>query len=55
MHYYVSHGNHDIVDEAEWQQTWKTPMEFTFEKYQVAFIVLNTSDEKGNYICPDIE
>src|SRR5207249_1079970 len=44
MPYYVSHGNHDITDEARWQQIWKIPWNFTFEKYDAAFIVLNTSD-----------
>ncbi len=55
MPYYVSHGNHDNTDESNWQQKWNVPWNFAFEKYDAAFLVLNTSDDKGNYICPHIE
>lgn len=55
MPYYVSHGNHDIGDETNWKQTWNTPWNFSFERFDTAFLVLNTSDENGNDIHPDIE
>lgn len=54
MPYYVSHGNHDMVSDAVWQQTWATPYNYSFVKGDTAFIVLNTADEKGTYICPDV-
>ena len=55
MPYYVSHGNHDETDEATWQKTWSMPWHFAFEKKDSAFLVLNTADDKGNYVCPDID
>ncbi len=55
MPYYVSHGNHDETDETTWQQTWNMPWHFAFEKKDNAFLVLNTADDKGKYVCPDIE
>jgi DNA repair exonuclease SbcCD nuclease subunit len=53
--YYVSHGNHDMVDEADWIKTWNNSWHYGFEKKDIAFVVLNTADEKGNYISPDVE
>lgn len=55
MPYYVSHGNHDMIDEAGWQNVWKMPLHFDFEKNGNAFLVLNTADDKGKYICPDLD
>ena len=54
MPYYVSHGNHDETDETNWQQTWNMPWHYAFEKNDAAFIVLNSADTKGNYVCPDL-
>lgn len=52
--YYVSHGNHDKALETEWLQTWNTKWHHTFEQHDAAFLVLNTADESGKYICPDL-
>ncbi len=54
MPYHVSHGNHDRIDEAAWQQTFNTKWHYSFEQKGVSFVVLNTADEKGKYICPDL-
>ncbi|HEY6977519.1 MAG TPA: metallophosphoesterase, partial [Chitinophagaceae bacterium] len=54
MHYYVTHGNHDQTDESNWQKTWNMPWHFVFEEKDATFLVLNTADDKGQYICPDI-
>ncbi|MEP6952075.1 MAG: metallophosphoesterase [Ginsengibacter sp.] len=54
MPYYVSHGNHDQTSEANWKSVWNLPWHFSFEHKEVAFLVLNTADDKGNYICPDV-
>ena len=54
MSYYVSHGNHDQTSEANWKRAWNVPWNFTFEHKDAAFLVLNTADDKGNYICPDV-
>lgn len=53
--YYVSHGNHDQTDEEHWKAVWNMPWHFSFEQKDTGIIVLNTADEKGNYICPDAD
>jgi predicted MPP superfamily phosphohydrolase len=55
MPYYVSHGNHDLIDEDRWTKTWNNNWYYGFEKKGISFIVLNTADEKGTYISPDVE
>ena len=55
MPYHVSHGNHDQTGEANWKSTWNIPWHFSFEHKDTAFLVLNTADDKGKYICPDID
>jgi len=55
MPYYVSHGNHDLSDEATWKNVWSRSWNFSYEQKDAAFLVLNTADEKGNYVCPDLE
>ncbi|HTS45134.1 MAG TPA: metallophosphoesterase [Puia sp.] len=55
MPYYVSHGNHDMIDADSWQKTWNIPWHYAFEKNDTGFLILNTADEKGNYICPDLK
>ena len=51
--YYVSHGNHDQTDEHTWEKTWGMPLNYSFEKDEASFIVLNTANEQGVYTCPD--
>lgn len=53
MPYYVTHGNHDRVSDASWQQTFKIPYHHAYEQKNSAFLILNTADETGKYICPD--
>jgi 3',5'-cyclic-AMP phosphodiesterase len=55
MTYYVSHGNHDKAAETVWQQTWNTKWHYSFEQQDAVFLVLNTADETGKYICPDLD
>jgi hypothetical protein len=55
MPYYVSHGNHDMVTEEAWMKTWNNGWHYGFEKKDIGFVVLNTADEKGTYISPDVE
>jgi len=55
MPYYVSHGNHDKIDEAGWQKTWSIPWHYSFAMEDAAFLILNTSDKEGKYICPDLD
>jgi hypothetical protein len=55
MPYYVSHGNHDQTDEDNWIKTWNHQWHYGFERNDIGFVVLNTADEKGSYISPDID
>lgn len=55
MPYYVSHGNHDMIDEKSWKETWNYNWDYGFEKKGIGFIVLNTADVKGTYISPEVE
>lgn len=55
MPYFVSHGNHDKIGEEGWEKTWGIRWHHAFEKEDTAFLILNTADETGKYICPDLE
>ena len=52
--YYVSQGNHDHVTAAEWNDIWKMPVNLDFIKKDNAILIGTTSDEKGTYLCPDL-
>ena len=54
MPWYVSRGNHDRMDPAGWQKAWGVPLNYSFVKNNAAFLVLDTCNEKGEYICPDL-
>jgi predicted phosphodiesterase len=51
--YYVSRGNHDKVGLDVWQSTWGYSTNHSFAKGEYAFVVGDTSNEKGEYVCPD--
>jgi Icc protein len=53
MPYHVSRGNHDRCDAKSWVDTWGVNLNYSFESGSNAFIVLDTSNIKGEYICPD--
>jgi hypothetical protein len=55
MPYHVSHGNHDKINEAHGKKPFNSQWHYSFQKDDTAFIVLNTADETGKYICPDID
>ncbi|WP_343704182.1 metallophosphoesterase [Chitinophaga sp.] len=55
MPYAVSHGNHDMIAEDDWEKTWGTRWHHVVEQGNTAFLVLNTADVKGKYICPDLD
>ncbi|MBO9636184.1 MAG: metallophosphoesterase, partial [Chitinophagaceae bacterium] len=54
MPYYVSHGNHDKVSEDTWKETFSYGWHHAFQQADCGFIILNTADTAGKYICPDI-
>lgn len=54
MKYYVSQGNHDHASPSEWEQIWGMPLNYSFSFRKNAFLVGTTSNEKGEYLCPDL-
>jgi hypothetical protein len=54
LKYYVSQGNHDHVTPGEWESIWNMPVNVDFAIDDNAFLIATTSNEKGKYLCPDI-
>ncbi len=54
MPWYVSRGNHDMVTDSFWKETWGIPLNFDTVIKQQAIIIGDTSDEKGIYLSPDL-
>jgi predicted phosphodiesterase len=52
--YYVTRGNHDMVTSEFWNEVWGMPLNLSFEVKDTAFILADTSNEKGEYISPDL-
>ncbi len=52
--YYVSQGNHDHVTAEEWKAIWNMPVNLDFSIKKSSFLIATTSDEKGTYLCPDL-
>lgn len=53
--YYVTRGNHDHASAQLWQQTWGFGLNHVVEQGQFAFVLADTSNEQGHYLCPDFE
>jgi predicted phosphodiesterase len=53
--YYTVRGNHDRVTTSLWQQTWGYGLNHDIEIDKYAFILADTSNEKGEYLCADLE
>lgn len=51
--FYAIPGNHDHADTALWKSVFGYEDNYSFEKNGVGFILANTSDTKGAYLCPD--
>ena len=52
--YYVSQGNHDHATAEEWQTIWNMPVNLDFSIKKNTVLIGTTSDEKGTYLCPDL-
>lgn len=55
MPYYVTRGNHDMVTPEYWQEVFKAPLNQVVETKQATLILGDTSNEKGEYLSPDLE
>ena len=51
--FYAIPGNHDHADASIWKSVFGYEDNYSFKKNDVGFILANTSDTKGKYICPD--
>lgn len=51
--YYTTRGNHDRVTADVWKATFGIDENHYFESGQSAFILCNTSNEAGEYLCAD--
>ncbi len=51
--YYVVRGNHDRVAQDVWKSTWGYGTNHTFIRDDYAFVIADTSNEQGKYLCPD--
>lgn len=54
MDYYVSRGNHDMVSKEFWSEIWGYLPNYDFSIQDYAFLIGDTSNEKGDYLCPDV-
>ncbi len=51
--YHTIPGNHDFADAEVWKQVFGHEDKYTFEHNDIAFVLANTADTKGGYVCPD--
>jgi DNA repair exonuclease SbcCD nuclease subunit len=54
MPYYVTKGNHDMVSDDYWNEVWKMPANHYTVVNNTALILATTSNEKGEYLAPDL-
>ena len=54
MPYFVTQGNHDMVSEEEWTKTWNMPLNHHVKLKRHAFIMATTSNQQGQYLCPNL-
>jgi 3',5'-cyclic-AMP phosphodiesterase len=53
--YYVNRGNHDRASHQLWEETCGYPTNHDFTMGEYAFILADTSNEKGDFLCPDAD
>ena len=52
--YYVTKGNHDAATPELWEKTWGMPLNYDIVMGHNVLLFGNTSNEKGEYLEPDI-
>ncbi|TXE13266.1 metallophosphoesterase family protein [Algoriphagus aquimarinus] len=56
LNYYVVKGNHDKVSDARWLEIWgQASNTFFTVKDDYGMIILNSSNEAGDYLCVDVD
>ena len=53
--YYVTQGNHDHVTPEYWKEIWNVPMDYEATVKRSVFLMMTTSNEKGEYLSPDLQ
>ncbi|MES2266841.1 MAG: metallophosphoesterase [Bacteroidota bacterium] len=46
-------GNHDYADSTVWKSVFNYEDHYTVEHGDIAFVLANTADTRGKYVCPD--
>ena len=54
MPWYVTRGNHDMVSAEFWNKTWGYPLNHQITVKGYPFILMDSSNEKGEYLSPDL-
>jgi len=54
MPYYITKGNHDMVSDDYWNEVWKVPVNYEAVFRKNTFLMLTTSNEKGEYLSPNL-
>ncbi len=52
--YFVTKGNHDIVSDAYWEEVWGMPVNHEVKMGSDVLLLATTSNEKGEYLSPDL-
>jgi 3',5'-cyclic-AMP phosphodiesterase len=52
--YYTTSCNHDLVDEQLWKNTWGYGLNHEVVLKDNAFLLADTSNDKGEYLCADL-
>lgn len=52
--FYVTQGNHDRCTPAVWEETWGIPLNHAVEVKDQVLLLATTSNEKGEYLCADL-
>jgi 3',5'-cyclic AMP phosphodiesterase CpdA len=51
--YHTIPGNHDLADAPLWKSVFGYEDRYTVEHGDIAFVLANTADTRGKYVCPD--
>lgn len=51
--YHTIPGNHDFADATIWKKAFGYEDKYTVEFGDIAFVLANTADTKGTYVCPN--
>ena len=54
VRYFVTKGNHDMVSDAYWEEVWGMPTERDIAFGAYTILMASTSNEKGEYLSPDL-